>query len=104
MILHDPASNGAGASHRLGGYQGMDIDKAAWITAERALARVPLVRRRKVLKLLVRKGRPKSTPEIVNGKRVTQRCILGSSYHTKRTRYGHHEASQRDNDRSQEKT
>jgi hypothetical protein len=35
----------------------MDMDKAAWMTVERALARVPLVRRRKVRRMLKRKGR-----------------------------------------------
>jgi hypothetical protein len=37
---------------------GMDIDKAALVTVERALARVPLTRRRRVPKLLKRKGCP----------------------------------------------
>jgi hypothetical protein len=44
-------------------HQGMDTTKAAWITIERALARVPLVRRRKVRKMLKRKGRPVITVE-----------------------------------------
>jgi hypothetical protein len=35
-----------------GDHPAMDIDKSAWITIERALARFPLVRRRKVLKML----------------------------------------------------
>ena len=32
----------------------MDIDKAAWIKIQRALYRLPLTRRRKVLKMLRR--------------------------------------------------
>jgi hypothetical protein len=39
--------SGAGANHG-----GMDIDTAAWITVKRALARVPLKKRRKVMRML----------------------------------------------------
>jgi hypothetical protein len=38
-------------------HQAMDIDKAALVTIQRALARVSLVRRRKVLRMLKRRLR-----------------------------------------------
>lgn len=57
----------------LGDHWAMDIEKAAWITIQRALERVPLPRRRKVLRMLdlamgvksVRRSHPhNSEPEL----------------------------------------